>query len=65
MITDEERRQIWKAQPREARKLLINGAFEALIDTEDLSTENAIQRIIDTFGCDHYEVIKALVNIQK
>lgn len=58
----ETRRGLWKAQPREARKMIVQGSIESLLSCEpDISTEQLIQRIVDTFGCDHHEVMMAIM----
>lgn len=57
----ERRNRLWKAQPREARKLIIQGSAEALMSAEpDISTEQLLQRLVDTFGAEMHEVTAAL-----
>lgn len=57
----ERRNRIWKSQPREARKMIIQASAEALMSNEpDISTEQLLQRLVDTFGAEMHEVASAL-----
>lgn len=62
----ERRNRIWKSQPREARKMILQGSAEALMSCEpDISTEQLLQRLQDTFGAEIHEVVSALKDSQE
>jgi len=60
VISEEKRRKVWmKLSPGERRGVLC-GVIDSLINVEGISLEQSIQRCIDTFVCEHQEVIEAL-----
>lgn len=59
-ISHEVRRKHWLAYPNVERQQMLCGILDYLLDVEDISLEQAIQRSIDTFGCTHEEVMEAV-----
>jgi len=53
----EERRKCWLKSPKESREGAAFGVLNYLLNVEDVSLEQAIQRVIDAFGCSHTELM--------
>lgn len=61
----EERRKCWLKSPKDSRDGAAYGVLTYLLEVEDVSLEQAIQRVIDAFGCDHSELMEIMKRYAK